>query len=103
MTRVLLVLLVVAAGWSEKKKVSVIDRDASVGMSDGGGGGLGCSVDEQCGTGSKCCSAVCVDAASCGFAPTALSVTQGWQNGGDFITLYGSGFAPGMKVYIGDG
>ncbi len=27
----------------------------------------------------------------------------GWQSGGDYIVLHGAGFAPGMRVHLGDG
>lgn len=56
-----------------------------------------------CGTGALCCSSTCVETASCSFALTALSANTGWQNGGDWLTLTGQGFAAGMKVFIGDG
>jgi len=56
-----------------------------------------------CGAGAACCSAVCVTTSSCAFSVTSASPASGWQNGGDYVTLTGSGFVKGMKVRIGDG
>ena len=56
-----------------------------------------------CGTGAECCSSRCVETAACTFSISGTSPAGGWQNGGDFVTLTGSGFAAGMKVFIGEG
>jgi len=56
-----------------------------------------------CGAGSLCCAGACVETAACSFSVTSIKPTSGWQNGGDWITLGGQGFAAGMKVFIGDG
>ncbi len=56
-----------------------------------------------CGTGAVCCASVCVTTASCSFAVTATDPQKGNQNGGDWIKLTGSGFVPGMQVFVGDG
>lgn len=85
---------------------------------DGGGTGFFCagvctdtSTDEKncggcghaCGGGEACCAGACVETASCAFAVTQANPASGWQNGGDYTTLTGSGFVAGMKVFIGDG
>lgn len=44
-----------------------------------------------------------MEASSCDFALTGLSVSFGWLSGGDYLKLSGKGFAKGMKVFIGDG
>lgn len=74
------------------------------GAKDSGGSGdaAGCTRDDQC-PNAKCCSAVCVETADCAFAVTAISPANGFINGGDYLTLTGAGFAPGMKVSIADG
>jgi hypothetical protein len=81
-----------------------------VGGRDGGGGGgdlasgMECVSDPDCGSAAiRCCANVCVETASCALAVTSLSPARGFQNGGDFITLHGAGFAAGMKVYLADG
>ena len=61
----------------------------------------GCGI--ACGTGAQCCDSVCAKTASCSFAVTKVSPVSGWQNGGDYLTLEGHGFAAGMRVHIGDG
>jgi len=68
------------------------DADTVVAPCDGG-----------CAGGSICCEGACIRASSCDFAVTSLSSASGWQNGNDWITLTGSGFAKGMKVFFGDG
>src|SRR5439155_5632508 len=60
-----------------------------------------CATD--CGKG-LCCESACVeDTASCAFAPTATEPHQGFQNGGDWITIKGAGFQQSMKVFLADG
>ena len=59
--------------------------------------GKACASDELC------CTSVCVATQACSFSVTALAAAVGWQNGGDYVTLKGAGFASGMKVDIGDG
>lgn len=56
-----------------------------------------------CGEGASCCEGVCAVVEGCSFVVTKLSNNQGWQSGGDYITLTGKGFAKGMKAFIGDG
>jgi hypothetical protein len=74
---------------------------------DGGGGdanALQCVHDTDCtGGGELCCSNVCVQTASCAFAVTQVAPASGFLDGGDWLTLTGAGFAPGMKVFIADG
>src|SRR5579871_4185029 len=89
--------------------------DAHVVLCDGGATACGgACVDLQrdpqnCGAcghscaNALCCSGVCVETAACSFAVTSIDPVGGWQNGGDFVTLHGAGFATGMKVFIGDG
>jgi hypothetical protein len=87
------------------------------GNTDGGGGGGGggasadmavppgaCNTDPDCKNAAQlCCSNVCVETASCALAVTQVVPTGGFQNGGEFITLHGAGFAAGMKVFIEKG
>jgi IPT/TIG domain-containing protein len=61
------------------------------------------SCDGACAAGDLCCESACVTAASCDFAVTSLAPKLGMQNGGEWLTLHGAGFAPGMRVYLGDG
>lgn len=61
------------------------------------------SCGTACGAGALCCASACVETAACTFAVSATMPTSGWQNGGDYVTLTGQGFAAGMKVFIGDG
>ncbi len=54
--------------------------------------------------GGTCCASVCVDqTASCSFSVTGVNPLQANQNGGDWVTITGSGFVAGMRVYIGTG
>lgn len=88
------------------------------GSGDGGGGGgadLGggasdlavapgaCNVDGDCMSAERCCSNVCVETSDCALAVTQVMPATGFQNGGEFITLKGAGFAAGMKVFIEKG
>jgi hypothetical protein len=61
------------------------------------------SCGVTCGSGAQCCSSRCVETAGCDFAIDSASPAGGWQNGGDYISLTGTGFATGMKVFIGEG
>jgi hypothetical protein len=61
------------------------------------------SCGVACGGGTTCCDGRCVGAATCSFALTNVDPAGGFQNGGDYLTLKGSGFALGMKVFIADG
>ena len=61
-----------------------------------------CTTDTDC-AGAKCCTGVCVVTADCSFAVTNVSPALGFVNGGEWFQLTGTGFAPGMKVFIGDG
>lgn len=56
-----------------------------------------------CGAGAECCASRCVETASCAFAISGTSPAGGWQNGGDWVTITGTGFEKGMKVHLGDG
>ncbi|MFI5298684.1 MAG: IPT/TIG domain-containing protein [Polyangiales bacterium] len=56
-----------------------------------------------CGAGGACCGSICNTTASCAFSVTQVSPPYGFQNGGDYVTLTGSGFTPGMRVMLGDG
>jgi hypothetical protein len=72
---------------------------------DDGGGGDGAvgPCSGGCTAGQTCCAGACVVASSCSFAVTSLTPSQGWQDGGDWLTLKGAGFAAGMRVFLGDG
>ena len=61
------------------------------------------SCGKACGVGEQCCSSLCVGTGSCSFSITKVSPANGWQNGGDFLTVTGKGFTPGTRVYLGDG
>ncbi len=91
----------------------------------GGDGGPGCAAGETscagtcvdlqtdpdncgtcgsaCGTGDVCCGGGCVETTDCSFSVTSVEPIFGMQNGGEWLTLKGAGFAAGMKVYLGDG
>lgn len=56
-----------------------------------------------CTPGDLCCEGRCVKSASCAFAVLTVSPLRGNQSGGDYLTLKGSGFTPGMSLFIGDG
>ncbi|HEY1960225.1 MAG TPA: IPT/TIG domain-containing protein [Polyangiaceae bacterium] len=56
-----------------------------------------------CSTGENCCGASCSSDPQCSVTVTSLSSTQGYLNGGDYVTLHGSGFAAGMRAWVGDG
>jgi hypothetical protein len=71
--------------------------DTSTDAKNCGGCGNACAGAEAC------CAGTCVEATSCAFAVTSAKPATGWQNGGDYTTLTGSGFAAGMKVFLGDG
>ena len=82
------------------------------GGSGGDGGGLvdmsvapgACNTDPDCMNGAQhCCDNVCVETSSCALAVTQVTPAGGFQNGGEFITLHGHGFAAGMKVFIEKG
>jgi IPT/TIG domain-containing protein len=86
---------------------------------DGGGGGgapdmsVGpdlavqpgaCNTDPDCGDPAQiCCDKICVETASCALSVTSLTAPNGFQNGGEYVTLHGNGFAAGMKVFIEKG
>ena len=44
-----------------------------------------------------------METSTCGFAVTQVLPVNGFQNGGDYITLAGAGFATGLRAYIADG
>ena len=76
----------------------VVDLGADVDMSVAPGA---CNSDADCNNAAQhCCSNVCVETASCALAVTQVLPPGGFQNGGEFITLKGEGFAAGMKVFI---
>lgn len=87
------------------------NQDGGGGSGGDGGGGAdmavataGCNVDADCKNGAeRCCSNVCVETASCALSVTTVLPPGGFQNGGEFITLKGDGFAAGMKVFIEKG
>lgn len=83
--------------------LGAIDGDGG-GDAAAGDGGVACVNDGQCALpATRCCAGVCVEAADCSTVVTSVSASVGFQNGGDFVTLKGAGFASGMKVYLGDG
>jgi hypothetical protein len=54
--------------------------------------------------GGLCCGGICAEStASCSFVVTGVTPAEGNQNGGDWITITGTGFGPGVKVLVGDG
>jgi len=61
----------------------------------------GCGL--ACPSGENCCGASCSSDAQCGVTVTSLSSTKGYMSGGDYVTLHGSGFAAGMRVFFGTG
>lgn len=76
----------------------------SPGPGDAGHDAPATTADAGCGcaSGEQCCSGVCVQTASCGVAVTSVQPYRGFQNGGDWLTIHGSGFASGMQVFVGD-
>jgi hypothetical protein len=57
-----------------------------------------------CGAGEACChGASCSSDPACAFSVTSLSTASGFVNGGTYVTLHGTGFAAGMRAYLGDG
>ena len=62
-----------------------------------GGCGLACPKGESC------CGASCSSDAQCAVTVTSLSSTKGYMSGGDYVTLHGSGFAAGMRAFVGTG
>lgn len=92
------------------------DRDAAEitctsGLTACGGACVDTRTDLQnCGTcgsvctGGACCASRCVqETPTCAFALTGVEPPQGHQSGGEYVTLKGAGFVPGMRVFIGDG
>jgi len=82
------------------------------GGSGGGGGGVpdmsvapgACNTDPDCMNAAQlCCDNICVETSSCALSVTQVVPAGGFQNGGEFITLHGHGFAAGMKVFIEKG
>jgi hypothetical protein len=61
----------------------------------------GCGL--ACPTGESCCGASCSSDSQCSITVTSVSSTRGYMSGGDYVTLHGTGFAPGMRAYVGDG
>ena len=56
-----------------------------------------------CDTGAQCCGGVCVTTAACDFSVTKVDTFRLYLSGSQWVTIHGAGFAPGMKVLIGDG
>ncbi len=56
-----------------------------------------------CGSGETCCSGACTTDSTCSFALTGLSTSTGYVGGGTYVHLHGTGFAEGMRAFIGDG
>lgn len=54
-----------------------------------------------CGAGESCCTGSC--SSDCGFTLASLSADQGFVGGGGWITLKGTGFATGLRAFVGDG
>ncbi|MCU1279269.1 MAG: hypothetical protein JWM53_2815, partial [bacterium] len=85
------------------------DLAGSGGGVDGGSADMAvapgaCNTDPDCKNAAQlCCSNVCVETSSCATAVTQVVPAGGFQNGGEFVTLHGAGFASGMKVFIGSG
>ena len=56
-----------------------------------------------CPQGEACCAGTCSSDPSCGLTLTSLSTYDDFVGGGDYVTLRGTGFGPGLHVFIGDG
>ena len=69
---------------------------SSSGAPDAGACSGGCAADEQC------CEGACVVTSTCSFAITQVTPASAPQNGGDWLTLKGAGFAKGMRVWVVD-
>jgi hypothetical protein len=124
--RGLILACLVAACGSSQSSFSSFDASTSSEGGEGGadGGPTTCAATQRlcgakcvdtgsdplnCGScgnaceGGTCCGGICAEAASCSFVVTGVTPAEGNQNGGDWITLTGNGFGPGLKVLIGDG
>ena len=71
--------------------------DTKTDQANCGGCGLACPAGESC------CGASCSSDSQCAITLTSVSSTHGYMSGGDYVALHGSGFAPGMRAYVGDG
>ena len=56
-----------------------------------------------CAAGEKCCGGTCSNTSDCGLTITKVDPPTGWQNGGDYVTITGTGFGAGVKVFLADG
>jgi hypothetical protein len=61
----------------------------------------GCGL--ACATGESCCGGVCSSDPGCAFTVTSVADYRSYLAGGAYVTLKGTGFAPGLRVLIGDG
>src|SRR5262245_58589907 len=91
----LLTAALVAACSGSQNTAAAGTESSSSGSGMGGAG--------ACSPGQMMCSGVCVEASSCAFALLSVDPAQGFQNGGEWVTLHGAGFAAGMRVFIADG
>ena len=57
-----------------------------------------------CGAGQQCCAGGCQQTSNCALTVGTVTPPAGWRNGGDFLTITGTGFTGGtVKVLIDDG
>jgi hypothetical protein len=56
-----------------------------------------------CAAGDKCCSGGCQNTTNCALTIRSIAASVGWQNGGDYVTIKGTGFGVGVQVYFADG
>src|SRR5690348_6591134 len=96
MRSAILIAVLAACGSHHAQKDAAIGSDSN---------GVTCVVDNDCTTapGERCCSNVCVETADCSFSVLGVAPAEGFLNGGTWVVLSGTGFAPGMKVFIADG
>ncbi len=57
----------------------------------------------MCASGESCCAGACSSDPACAFTVTSVTDNRGYVSGGAYVTLQGTGFASGMRVFIGDG
>jgi hypothetical protein len=58
---------------------------------------------KTCAAGQQCCAGGCQQTSNCALTIGGVTPAVGWRNGGDFLTITGTGFGPGVKVLLADG